>query len=193
MSKFYDLPFVEFYDAFFMQGSNLGNKINAAQRNAKVVYDEERGLVWVHFKGKLSFVPLQSIKSADMKDIPEDLQKYWAMTTQEAEPTLPPSIRRGRKPKEEITEEFDPTDDAAAHRARVRAASANANKAEPRPVINSDDLIKTTRAAAMGVKLNKSSQVANAQQVGELASVTGKPKAMTHAQLQAQIASEAKE
>lgn len=199
------LSFIELHNPFFMNGTNLGNKVNALQRGASLLLDDERGVVWVHYKSKVSFIPLASIASADAVEVPEDVRMVFGLPDPAS---TPPPARRGRppmnKPETQATPtpapvtpaypSFDPndTDAAAKHRELVRAASLNANK----PQFNaaqSDDLIQSARMTAMGLKHQKTAQVQTAQQVGETASVTGKRKVMSHSELKAQVAKEAKE
>lgn len=206
------LSFLDLHNPFFMNGSNLGNKINAAQRGAKLLLDDERQVVWVYFKNKVSFIPLASVASADAVDVPEDVQALLGVPKPEVaqeDISGPPAVvraRRGRPPLHQPEPQayapaptvpypdFDPNDiDAAArHRELVRAASANANKPQYAGPQN-DDLIQQTRNAAMGMKLQRTAQVQSAQQVGQTAAVTGKRKVMSHAELAAQVAKEAKE
>ena len=91
---------------------------------------------------------------------------------------------------------FDPNDTEAAarHRELVRAASANSNRAQNAAQQN-DFLIQEARNQAMGLKhpTTSKAQVQTAQQVGELAAVTGKPKAISHAAMKAQVAQEMKD
>lgn len=205
------LSFMELHNQFFMQGSNLGNKINAAQKGAKLLLDDERQVVWIYFKQKVSFVPLASVASCDAIEIPEDIKESLGLVSPlvEETPVGPPAIaraRRGRPPKMEEVEptqtqatpvtypDFDPNDleAVAHHRELVRAASSHANKASFKGPQN-DRLIQETRAIAMGVKLHNTAQVQTAEQVGQGTGLTGKPKAINHQQLKAQVAQEMKE
>lgn len=207
------LSFIELHNQLFMQGSNLGNKINAAQKGAKLLLDDERGVVWVYFKGKVSLVPLANVASADAIDISEDLKEALGVQAPgEPQPVGPPAIVRAKRGRPSLNEpaaeflkgaaptvpfpDFDPNDQEAAlrHRELVRAASANAYRPQPQGPMN-DHLIQEARNQAMGLKHTtiSRSQVQNAHQVGEVASVTGKKKIMTHAELKAQVAAETKE
>jgi len=201
------LSFVELHNQFFMQGSNLGNKINAAQKGAKLLLDDERSVVWVYFKSKVSFIPLASVASADAIEVPQDIKDLLGLnqSIEETKPLGPPAMRRrGRPPLNEPKPDFgpvpypdfDPNDleAAARHREKVRAASANAYRPDPQGPMN-DHLILEARNAAMGVKQSavNHAQVQSAHQVGEAASITGKKKVMSHAELKAQVAAEAKE
>lgn len=202
------LRFIELHSPFFMQGSNLGTKIDAAQRGAKLILDDERQVVWVRFKGKVSFIPLPSIASADALEVPKDIQDLFEISSAAPEilATDAPK-RRGRPPAQPAMPQaplpsptqvpypdFDPNDEQAAakHREMVRAASANSNRPEFRGPQN-DDLIQAARMTAMGLKHQPSAQVQTAQQVGQTAGVTGKRKVMSHGELKAQVAREAKE
>lgn len=187
MSK-HAVSFMELHNQLFMQGSNLGNKINAAQRGANLTLDTDLGVVWVQFKSKLSLIPLSNVASADITD-PSALGFDDTKTETK---TVPAAIARGRKAglAPEPDPEFDPNDDAAAHRARVRAASANAFVPNHTAAQN-DLLIQQARGQAMGLKA--SAQVATPTQPKEGASVAGKPKALSHAQLKAQVAAESKQ
>lgn len=201
------LSFIELHSQLFHQGSNLGNKINAAQKGVILFLDDERQGVWLWFKLKLSFIPLPNVASMDMKDIPQDIQDVLGLGVPE-ELSGPPALakaRRGRPPKEEPAEPIssapepvpfpthDPNDPiaAAAHRAKVRAASANAYRPVDK-VAQNDLLIQEARAHAQGVKLQKTAQVQNAHQVGQTTSVTGKSKPLSYAALQAQVEAESK-
>ncbi len=194
----YPLTFVEFHNPLFMNGTNLGNKLNGPFRGATLLMDDDRQVVWVHYKGKTAFVPLASVASADAVTIPDDVTEAMGLNTPQ-ELSGPPAVKRGRgrPPMEPIATPsipveavpmptHDPNDMVAAaeHRARVRAASANANKPQFVGQQN-DDLIQASRAAAMGIKHNKGAQVQTAQQVGEAASVVGKKKPLSHAELKA--------
>lgn len=206
------LSFIELHNQFFMQGSNLGNKINAAQKGAALLLDDERGVVWVYFKGKVSFVPLASVASGDAVEVPEDVKEFLGIHTPvESGPQGPPAIARAKRGRPSVNEpapdfvkggvpivpipDFDPNDleAAARHRELVRAASANAYRPQPQGALN-DHLIQEARNQAMGIKHATISraQVQTAQQVGETATVTGKKKAISHAELAKQIGSETK-
>lgn len=198
MSK-HALSFIELHNQLFMQGSNLGNKINASQRQAKLLQDDERGVVWVFYKGRVTSIPLASVASADFVEIPSDIKEALGLST--PEPTIetpmgPPAIARGRRAKvttevqaAESIPEYDINDNSPeAHRARVRAASANAFKSTP--IAQNDLLIQQARMAASGSK--SQAQVSNPTQPKEGASVAGKPKALSHAQLRAQMSAEDK-
>lgn len=200
------LSFVELHNPMFMQGSNLGNKINAAQKGAKLFLDDDRDGVWIYFKQKLSFIPLSNVATADMVTIPEDLKETIGLTetlAEEPSPSGPPAIaraRRGRPPKDAKIPSNPVTFSQPAvdldtlspeeRRAAVRAASANAYRPDATQAQN-DHLIQEARAQAQGIKLQKTAQVQNAQQVGLAASsVTGKPKPISHAELAALKAKE---
>lgn len=172
------LSFVELHNQFFMQGSNLGSKVNAAQRGAKLLLDDERGVVWVLFKGKVSFIPLPSVASADVVEVPGDVQEALGVIPDPTTSQGPPAVARARREAPETAQafpidvpmpHFDPNDaDAAAkHRELVRAASANSNRPDNTQAQN-DLLIQQARVNAMGIKNhNASAQVQNAHQVGD--------------------------
>lgn len=182
------LSFVELHNQLFMNGSNLGNKVNAAQRGAKLWQDDERGVVWVHFKDRVTAIPLASVASSDFIEIPEDIKELLGIT-QEVQPKGPPSVRAKKVEVIELPA-YDPNDHSAeAHRARVRAASANSNRAQP--IVQNDFLIQEARNHAAGQK--SKAQVSNPTMPKEGVSVSPKPKAISHAQLKAQVAAEAKE
>lgn len=202
--KFEDLSFVEVYDAFFMQGSNLGNKINAAQKGAKITLVNDT-YVAVYFKGKASFIPCAGVKSADWKEIPEALKTHWSLektTTQQEIKHAPPFVSHAQvvlptpDPTPVPYPDFDPNDEdaAARHRAMVRAASANSNRAQP---TTESSVVQSAREAAMGLKQHNA-QVSNPTmptqgQTGRGANVRGKTKAVNHAQLKTQVAAEMKD
>jgi len=207
----YPLSFVELHNAFFMNGSNLGNKINAAQRGAKLLLDDERNVVWIFFKQKVSFIPLASVASGDMTDIPQDIQELFGIAKPEdVQAGGPPAIARAKRGRPCATEPaspldsspaiitvpypaFDPNDSEAAakHRELVRAASANSNRASAQGPQN-DDLIQKSRATAMGMKHQPTSQVSTAQQVGAQTTQASPRKIMSHAELQVKVAQDSK-
>lgn len=185
----YPISFAQFHNMMHMQGTNLGDKIIAKARGATLLLDLEFQTVWVYYKGKLSGVPTPSIATYDLAEMPDHVRAELGLDGIEAvESSGPPYAR---KKAEYIPEAFDPNDEAAAHRARVRAASANANRPDMAQAQN-DLMIQETRNAAMGIKTHMTAQVQNAQQVGESPTVTAKKKAISHSQLKAQIAHEAK-
>ena len=163
----------------------------------------------IYFKGKYTAIGASNVASYDFKEVPKDVIEYLGMNQAVIAdaPTGPPAIARARRsipapqamePPQVYAEpvpmpDFDPNDAEAAakHRALVRAASANANR--PTLVAQNDDLVQAARNQAMNLKQPKSAQVQTAQQVGAVTAVAGKPKAISHAQLKAQAAAEAKE
>lgn len=186
-----EVTFLDLHNPLFTQGSNLGNKINVAQKGARAVLDTNTGLIWFLYKGRPTFIPLMNTGSGDPILSSE---QHIEIFGEEAKPALlPPAIARARR--EAILTDalgFDPNDESPeAHRARVRAASANSNRPNNQ-LVQTDDLIQTARASAMGMKL-PTAQVQNAQQVGEHTGVTGKRKAISHQQMKAQVAQEMKE
>ena len=200
------LPFLDLHNQLFMNGSNLGMKINAAQRGAKMVLDTETNLIWIHFKGKTTFIPTSNVASGDALVSPEFLTEMFELAAEEEQPKahLPPAIARAQKEVElqnlpDPMLPYDPNDEhaAALHRAAVRAASANSNRGNSAQTLSqTDSLIQQARMQAMGIKQHTpNAQVQNAQQVGEtaaLASTRGKRKAINHQELKTQIAQEMK-
>lgn len=202
----YPLKTVYFHEgaSFHMSGKNFGTRVDMTS-GAKIVYDREAKEIHISYNGKTSTLSSLSAKNWDYIETPAfiaELFKEEAVKAPEA-----PKRGRGRPPMvapapiqttqsypEVPMPDFDPNDleAAAKHRALVRAASANSNKPEFRGPQN-DDLIQAARTTAMGLKHQKTAQVQTAQQVGELAGVSGKRKVMSHAELRAQVAKEAKE
>jgi hypothetical protein len=183
MQRFIPVTFAELHGNLFMQGSNLTSKINAAQRGAKLVLDTELGVIWIKFKGKVSLIPLANTASLDAV-VPEELMVELGFNEEPL--SGPPAVRRGKQKAQEEWEE--PLTDEDAHRAAVRLASATSNKAPS--IAQTDTLIQETRGKAMGFK---DAQVSNPTQPTTGASVVGKTKALSHAQLRAQVAQEAKD
>lgn len=211
------ITFIELHNPLFMNGTNMGSKLSTdvrpgttAKAGVKMILDDERQAVWVHYNKRTAFIPLPSVASCDILEVPGDVLELLGLTPMAEEIISgPPAVmraRRGRPPSVQPTEEiqaaptevpypdFDPNDEdaAARHRELVRAASANSNKA-PFKGPQNDSLIQSARNAAMSIKTHGTAQVQNAQQVGELAAVTGKPKALSHAGMRAQVAKEMKE
>lgn len=174
--------------AFHMQGKNFGNRIDV-KLGAIMFLDTDTDKIHISYQGKVSGMSSYAVKNWDYAVTPDDVAEYF----QEFAPKpkeLHPLSRGSNHLVEDCSQEFDPNDDAASHRAKVRAASANSNKGQNGP--QTDDLIQAARNAAMGVKTNRvQAQVQNAQQVG--ANTTGKPKPISHAALAAQVAAEGKE
>lgn len=200
--KLYPLSFIQLHNMIHMQGVNLGDKIDASKRPAKLYLDLENQMVWISFKGKMSGIPTPSVMSFDMIESPAHLVDIAPPPKKQLEESMVASPKRGRPPKvqEETVNEpvgmppSDPSDveAAAAHRARVRAASMNSNKTQPL-VAQNDFLIQEARNQAMGLKhpTTSKAQVQNAQQVGA-STVQGKPKAISHTQMKAQVKAEEK-
>ena len=59
------ISFAELHNPLFMQGTNLGTKIIAAQKNAVLTYDFDDQLLMIEFKGKVSLVPSTNVASMD--------------------------------------------------------------------------------------------------------------------------------
>lgn len=149
-----NLSFVEVHNPLFVNGTNLGTKINVAQRQAIAQYDTEISCLRLYFKGKTTLVPSSNIASMDA------IEEQAPAQVAQPETVLPPALakRRGRPPKEAEPEQkpigdpVDPNDEQAAHRAAVRAASANSNVAPPNVSAQTDALIQQARMQALGIK-----------------------------------------
>lgn len=188
MARF-ELSFIELHNPLFMQGSNLTNKVNAKQRGAILQYDTELAGVIIQFKGKAAIIPAASVASMDLVDI----SQIGIEAPKEA--SAPPAIARARRQAKEeqlpeVTADYDENDPeaAAAHRAAVRAASANSNRSAPRLETQNDTLIQQSRMVASGAQVSNPTRP-----VEGLTGVSGKPKATNHAQMRAQLAKEAKD
>ncbi len=191
---------ITFHNPFNMGGVNFGNKIDTAVRkDIEMIDDIGRNRVWIKFKGITTFVPDSNIVAGSVQTIPADIQAMFEPTESEEIQAGPPAVARSRRTKAEMeaarvhdeAAAFDPNDTSPeAHRARVRAASANAHKPDGVHAQN-DLLIQEARNAAAGVKFK--AQVSNPTQPAQGASVVGKTKALTHAQMRAQVAKEAAE
>ena len=189
----YQLSFMEVHNPLFMQGSNLGTKIIPAQKNAELAYDDDRSVVWVSFKGKITAIPLSNVASVDFATTPDDILDFFSGTASTVDTAhLPAAIARKKREQEivQTAETFDSADESPeAHRARVRAASANANRVQPIQATSSS-LIQESRATALGMKVSKA-QVSDPTR--PKTGTTGRVKPISHAQLNAQMAKEAKE
>jgi hypothetical protein len=187
----HNLSFVEFHSPLFSQGVNLGTKVSIAQRQAQAVWDDEKGVIWLFFKGKASCLPVTSALSWDMITIPDEMKTLFGIVSTNKEPEIvegPPFARKRGRPAAEPTVEYDINDySQEAQRARARAASANSHKAVV--TAQNDALIQQARNQAAGMKI--SAQVSNPTMPTE--GVTGKPKAISHAGMKVQIAQEMKE
>lgn len=198
-----ELGFIEMHNPMFMQGSNMGTRIKAKERGARLFLDTELSLVWVHFKGKVAFVPLANIATGDL------MEQLDAPLTELPQPAhrAPAAIARAQAYQSEYQEpsypDHDPEDleAAAAHRARVRAASMNSNR--PQASVQNDMLIQQSRMAAMGMKQHAvNPQVSNPTQpamgqtgiptpnVQAAPKLRGRPKAISHAGAVAQMKAE---
>lgn len=184
-----ELSFVALFTPLFMQGSNLGEKVSRGFKGVKLLYNTETGQISAWRDGKYSAIGAANIASYDFTAVPEDVTKYLGLGVEAPSAsnegtTLPPA--RGRPPSETV---IDPNDDNA-HRAAVRAASANSNVATTHRALIDDSLIQASRNAAMGIK---SAQVSDPRKPAQGASVVGKPKAIGHQELRVQLAKEAKD
>lgn len=190
MPKF-ELKFLETHNPVFIGGANLGKRLDIKTKKVKLLLDTDVGVVWIFYNSGIDFVPFASIASGSALNT----EDFGLGEFKEPEPYTTPAIQRARQSAVYIAETtpapepvpmptFDPNDleAAAEHRRKVRAASANANRPEVLSPQN-DDLIQKARMTAAGIK--HTAQVQTAQQVGELAKVTGKRKAISHAELNA--------
>ena len=174
------ISFVELHNPLFMQGTNLGNKINAAQRGASIQFDLDRKLLIITFKGKCAIIPDSNVASMDVIDL-ADL----GLEFKTEAPTAPEAtVKRGRgrppvNPEPVAQSEED-------RRAAARAASANAFKPEPKVETTGSKLIEQSRAIAAG-KAQVSDPTKPAQGLTGLSSA---PKMMSHAELKAKVAAE---
>ena len=146
---------------------------------ARFFLDDTRGVVWIFGKGKWTGIPMASIASFDMVQVPGDITDLVAMPPLAEEPkgpafarkrrmfSLAPRTRAGLRRAKRAEPDFDPNDAEAAakHRELVRAASANSNKAQFKGPQN-DHLIQKAKKDAMGIKTHQTAQVSNAQQGG---------------------------
>jgi hypothetical protein len=179
-----ELSFLNVVIPQFMHGRNLGTKISASPQ-IKMHRDEVSGEVTICINGKVSGIGAANVACYDYKELSDELKALYSLE----EGNLPLIARAALSAAPEPV--YDPNDESPeAHRARVRAASALANK--PTPVVNNDFLIQESRNAAMGLKPGRTAQVQTAQEVGNLAGVTGKRKPISHQELKAQVKAEEK-
>lgn len=194
----HELSFIELHNPFFMQGSNMGTKINAAQKGAKLLLDDTRYGVWIYYKQKVAFVPLASVASIDLTEIPGDVKtalhfeepKKAAAAIKHMAPTQP--VVPMYQPEPVPMPDFDPSDAvaAAAHKSMVRAASMNTHRSAP--IVQNDQLIQEARNTAMGMKTHPTAQASTAHQVGQMTNsgTQGKPKPISHQALKASLPKE---
>jgi hypothetical protein len=180
------LSFVELHNPLFMQGTNLTNKIVASQRQAKLEYDLDKKLLIVRFKGKAAILPDSNVASMDVINAAD-------LGLEESEPVSAPTPaiarRRGRPSAEDLEAQESAYMTSDSHREAVRAQSANAFK--PAPVVDTqaNKLMEQARAVAAGAKV--SPQVSEpTKPANGLTGVSGKPKAISHEQLAAQVKAE---
>ena len=119
------ISFAELHNPLFMQGSNLGTKIIAAQKNAVMTYDFDDQLLIVEFKGKTSLIPSTNVASMDA---------LMSLEVKEESVTGHPAVARSKREK--------PIDDQAQ---AARAASANAFKPTSDAVAQNDALIQQNK------------------------------------------------
>jgi hypothetical protein len=175
-----EMSFVEFHNPFFMQGTNLGTKLFAKQKNATLFYDLDHSFMIITFKGRVALVPSTNIISMDVID-------YSSLDITPPHPVI--HVPQMSIPSEDGNS-IPMSDEAQAamqHRKEVRERSANSNKAPSMQETN-NSLIQASRNAALGMKhpqIDNPTKPAQGQ--------TGKNKIMSHAQLKAQIAQEAKD
>lgn len=148
------ISFAELHNPLFMQGTNLGTKIIAAQKNAVMTYDFDDQLLIIEFKGKVSLIPSTNVASMDALNASELMEKE--------EVTGHPAVARAKRERTQMDEQV----------LAAREASANAFKpsADVHVVSQSDALIQQNKQLLGGAKG---------------ATVTGKPKAISHAQISA--------
>lgn len=187
------LDFIALHNPLFFQGMNYSDKPKTKYPLIQLLYDTDLSCALVLDRGKCAVVPASNIASMTLSN-PADFQIEIDAPIQ----TLPPA-QAARARRAEIEESivnlgdpndpYDPNDpdELAAHRARVRAASANSNKPS-RKAIQNDTLIQESRMIASGAK---SAQVSDPTRPKD--GVTGKPKPFSHEQLRAQLATEAKQ
>jgi len=131
------ISFAELHNPLFMQGTNLGTKIIAAQKNAVLTYDFDDQLLMIEFKGKISLVPSTNVASMDALNASELMEKE--------EITGHPAVARSKREK--------PMD---AQVQAAREASANAFKpgSDVNVVSQSDALIQQNKQIMGGAKGN---------------------------------------
>lgn len=62
------LSFVSLHNPLFMQGVNLGQRINTHMKSVKLDFDVEKKLLYIQFKGKVCLVPDSNVESMDVID-----------------------------------------------------------------------------------------------------------------------------
>lgn len=147
------VSFVELHNPLFMVGVNLGNKISASTRHARMEFDIERKLLFIEFKGKVAVLPDSNVCSMDLVN-PEEA---------------------GFKPE---------------------APVAQPKAAAPGPQIDTvaTKLAEQTRATLAAKKGLPTAQVENpTTPTHGTTGLTGKRKYMSHEELAAKVAAEAKE
>ena len=177
MSKI-DISFLDLHNPLFMNGVNYGNKIDVKQKGGIVYRDSELQCYVAQFKGRAQIIELANVASAGVTNS-GDL----SLSKEALESTAPPAIakaRRNQAQQQETAQVYDPNDESAeAHRARIRAASAGANRPDPSLRQQDDLLIQESRNAAMGLKHK---QPPTAQVSTPTSGVQGKAKNLSHAQ-----------
>lgn len=168
---------MELHNPLFMQGTNLGAKINIVNRPVKLLYDNERHVGVVIFKGKAALIPSSNIASMDVMNL-ADL-KLDEVLPEEEGTKLPPAIARSRRKSEINLDVADPEADPEHVRA-VREASANAYKAQPKVETVVNQLVQDNKEILSGNKAPKPTAAI---------SVTGKPKSFNREILEAEMKS----
>ena len=157
-----------------MQGTNLGAKINIVNRPIKLLYDNERHVGVVIFKGKAALIPSSNIASMDVMNI-ADLKLEDELPAEKT--NVPTAIARSRK-KADINLEVADENADPDHVRAVREASANAFKPEPKVETVENALIKDNREILAGAKTP-------APKAG--ITVTGKPKTFNREALESEM------
>ena len=171
-NRYTSVPYVEFHSPIFMQGTNLGNKLNVKHRPMVLIHDREDKIIYVYFKDKMAAMPDSNVVSWDYAQvadcpIPADVLKSFGIGAKAEEVKRGP----GRPPKAEA-------DKYTVNPAALETAQTH--------------LIKQARDAVAGLKHPApSAQVSNPTQPAEgLTGLQGKAKYMSHAELAKVVAKE---
>lgn len=199
MSKYVELSFVEVIQPFFMNGKNMGNKIHANTIGCKMMKHAETKEIEVFYKGKVSTIGHGNVCSSDYKEVPDEVKALFGIDATVVEEFVNPKARKPEAMNMSAgyaSQMYSPDDESPeAHRARVRAASANSNKAIPVGPQN-DTLIQQARMEAMGIKhgqVSVPSMPTEGQTGVPPVAIKGKPKAISHQAMKAQVAQEMKD
>ena len=198
----HSVSFIQLLEPMFMSATNLGQKINCAQRGIRIYWEDSNNTFGAYFKGRFAGIGAGNVCSFDLENIPTDAIEFFKIS---AEKTAVAEIalvakKRGR-PFTKVSPPVDApvlqppsdpndTEASARYRESVRQASANAN-------IATHDLtesaITDSRLNAMGIKPNRTNaQVGNAGDVAKQVNGKSAPKYMTHGDLAKKIAAESK-